>query len=62
MYEQKIIITKEEHGYSVEWGDVKQDHLTWDEMLGQVACLTLTGKSFFAVKIGFNGERKHEQA
>lgn len=38
----KITIEKtEEKGWSVKMGDKYADHLTWDEMFGLVASLTL---------------------
>ena len=58
----KIEITKTDHNmYTVAWGNVVSEHLTWDEMLGQVACLTLTGESFFPIKIGFAKNERCEQ-
>lgn len=50
----QILITRNDtNNYSVEWGDVKTDRLTWDEMLGQIACLTLKGESYFPVNRNF---------
>lgn len=45
-----IVLERGEHGWLVRDGDRYIDHLTWDEMLGQVATLThprLKGESLF---------------
>lgn len=41
------IIHNEKHGYTVIADGRICAHLSWDEMLGQVAALTLTGKAHF---------------
>ena len=58
----EIKINKTRHNsYSVAWGNVVHEHLTWDEMLGQVACLTLTGKSFYPITTRFPKNERMEE-
>ena len=52
-YNQILITKTDSNMYTVQWGQILHEKLTWDEMLGQVACLTLNGRSFFPVKAGF---------
>jgi len=60
--EIKITITHDDkHMWTVAWGDVSHDHLTWDEMLGQVACLTLNGRSFFPIITEFPSAMKDKE-
>lgn len=37
----KIIIEKKDYGFNVIQGQKYADHLTWDELLGVVAALTM---------------------
>jgi hypothetical protein len=54
MIPPKITIKKTgDRSYTVKWADVTLEHLNWDEMLGQIACLTMTGKSFYPTHDGF---------
>ncbi len=50
----QILLTRTgTNSWMVQWGDITNDKLTWDEMLGQVASLTLNGRSYFPIHSNF---------
>lgn len=46
----KIEITKPDVWFEVRVGNRTTGKLTWDEMLGQIAKLTLTGENLYAMR------------